>query len=297
MNTEFVITQDDVINLQTGDITIQCPHCLRYTVPILVTRPIFKQLVTLRPTTLGLVCLCPACHSNIYLQTQIQYTFSSASVLRISSDFRVMEKANSFSVSGSVPDTVVTIWKEAWHCYIGEYWNAFVAMARKMRKVVDQDLAEKRSLQGTEEEDDLTPLIKEQEEVSSTDVALLDEATVNKVDETDLTSVKPVFRMHSTNWLDLFLDDWGVQFRKKINLDENDTLQESKEDTDTTDIDEEYEEIWLLMLRILKTNQEIPVVSQEEASLLFTIMEDLLNQVYIRPFAVDVMKAMPPNKT
>src|SRR5262250_2077910 len=107
------------------NLVVTCPHCqaVAHITPSAVPR--FEDLQLYRPNQVGIVYLCDACHSPIFLRFTVR-----------------MYGATRVELSPQFPEDVELLFREALTCYSQGAFNAFASMCRRSAQAMFADLGE-----------------------------------------------------------------------------------------------------------------------------------------------------------
>ncbi len=146
---------------------MECPHCRSYAQLTPAGMPDFAVLSAARPDVAGMVMLCNACRSPVFLR----YRIKEISARRI--DFyatpQEVEKPEERYSYNYLSDPVAASFREALGCYRNGLSRAFTAMCRLTAQTVFEELGESGKLKIFDEIDEIAR------------IAELDETLVQKV--------------------------------------------------------------------------------------------------------------------
>src|SRR5437879_11824265 len=108
---------------QEKNLVVTCPHCqaVAHITPTAVPR--FEDLQLYRPNQVGLVYMCDACHSPIFLRFTVRAYGSSR--IELSPQFTEVERAREGFNFTHVPADVERVFRAALNCYTHRAFNAF----------------------------------------------------------------------------------------------------------------------------------------------------------------------------
>jgi hypothetical protein len=122
------------------NLVVTCPHCLAvaHITPSAVPR--FEDLQLYRPSQVGLVYLCDACHSPIFLRFTVRVYGTTR--IELSPQFTEIERAREKFSFTYVPEDVELLFREALTCFSQGAFNAFASMCRRSAQAMFVDLGE-----------------------------------------------------------------------------------------------------------------------------------------------------------
>jgi hypothetical protein len=122
------------------NLVVTCPHCLAvaHITPSAVPR--FEDLQLYRPNQVGIVYLCDACHSPIFLRFTVR--MYGATRIELSPQFTEVERAREKFAFTYVPEEVELLFREALTCFSNGAFNAFASMCRRSAGAMFADLGE-----------------------------------------------------------------------------------------------------------------------------------------------------------
>ncbi len=125
---------------QEKNLVVTCPHCqaVAHITPSAVPR--FEDLQLYRPNQVGLVYLCDACHSPIFLRFTVRAY--GAARIELSPQFTEVERAKEKFNFAYVPEDVELLFREALGCFSHGAFNAFASMCRRSAQAMFADLGE-----------------------------------------------------------------------------------------------------------------------------------------------------------
>ena len=125
---------------QEKNLVLTCPHCLTVSHITPVAVPHFEDLQLYRPNQVGLVYMCDACHSPIFLRFTVRAYGSSR--IELSPQFTEVERARERFNFTYVSEDVERVFREALNCYTHGAFNAFASMSRRTMQAMFGDLGE-----------------------------------------------------------------------------------------------------------------------------------------------------------
>ena len=122
------------------NLVVTCPHCqaVAHITPTAVPR--FEDLQLYRPSQVGLVYLCDACHAPIFLRFKVRVY--GATRIELSPQFTEIERAREKFSFAYVPEDVELLFREALTCFWQGAFNAFASMCRRTAQAMFADLGE-----------------------------------------------------------------------------------------------------------------------------------------------------------
>ena len=122
------------------NLVVTCPHCLAvaHITPIAV--PSFSELQLYRPKQVGVVYLCDACHTPIFLRFTVRVYGGTR--IELSPQFTEVERAREKFSFTYVPEDVELLFREALICFSQSAFNAFASMCRRAAQAMFADLGE-----------------------------------------------------------------------------------------------------------------------------------------------------------
>src|SRR5215467_996449 len=125
---------------QDKNLVVTCPHCqtVAHITPSAVPR--FEDLQLYRPKQLGVVYLCDACHSPIFLRFTVRVY--GAARIELSPQFSEVERAREKFSFTYVPEDVELLFREGLTCFSQGAFNAFASMCRRSAQAMFADLGE-----------------------------------------------------------------------------------------------------------------------------------------------------------
>jgi hypothetical protein len=125
---------------QEKNLVVTCPHCLTVSHITPSAVPRFEDLQLYRPNHVGLVYLCDACHSPIFLRFTVRAYGSNR--IELSPQFTEVERARERFSFTYVPEEVERMFREALNCYTHGAFNAFASMCRRAMQAMFADLGD-----------------------------------------------------------------------------------------------------------------------------------------------------------
>ncbi len=129
-----------LINSQEKTLALTCPHCQVVAHVSVSAVPRFEDLQTCRPSQVGVVYRCDACHAPIFLRFTVR--IYAASRIELSPQFTEVERAREKFSFTYLPEEVELLFKEALTCFSAGACNAFASMCRRTAQAVFADLGE-----------------------------------------------------------------------------------------------------------------------------------------------------------
>jgi hypothetical protein len=129
-----------LINSQEKTLALTCPHCQVVAHVTVSAAPRFEELQTYRPSQVGIVYRCDACHAPIFLRFTVR--MYAASRIELSPQFTEVERAREKFSFTYLPEEVELLFKEALTCFSSGAYNAFASMCRRTAQEVFADLGE-----------------------------------------------------------------------------------------------------------------------------------------------------------
>jgi len=129
-----------LINSQEKALALTCPHCQVVAHLTVSAVPRFEELQIYRPSQVGIVYRCDACHAPIFLRFAVR--MYAASRIELSPQFTEIERAREKFSFTYLPEEVEVLFKEALTCFSSGAFNAFASMCRRTAQAVFADLGE-----------------------------------------------------------------------------------------------------------------------------------------------------------
>jgi hypothetical protein len=125
---------------QEQNLAVTCPHCQVVAHITACAVPRFEDLLAYKPKLVGVVYLCDACHSPIFLRFMVR--IYGATRIELSPQFVEVERAREKFTFTYLPEEVEVLFKEALVCFSTGAFNAFASMCRRSALAVFADLGE-----------------------------------------------------------------------------------------------------------------------------------------------------------
>ena len=122
------------------NLVVTCPHCQAVAHITASAVPRFEDLQLYRPKQVGLVYLCDACHSPIFLRFTVRVY--GAARIELSPQFTEVERAREKFSFAYIPEDVELLFREALTCFSNGAFNAFGSMCRRAAHAMFADLGE-----------------------------------------------------------------------------------------------------------------------------------------------------------
>src|SRR5581483_2977429 len=129
-----------LINSQEKTLALTCPHCQVIAHLTVSAVPNFEELQIYRPSQVGIVYRCDACHAPIFLRFTVR--MYAASRIELSPQFFEVERAREKFSFTYVPEEVELLFREALTCFSSGAFNAFASMCRRTAHAAFADLGE-----------------------------------------------------------------------------------------------------------------------------------------------------------
>ncbi len=125
---------------QAHNFALTCPHCevLTHLTPVSV--PQYSQLVTFKPSHVGIVYRCDACNSPLFLKFPVK--IYAGTRVELSGSFQEMERPREKFDVTHLPDDIDRLCREALECFSAGCYNAFASMCRRVTQAAFTDLGE-----------------------------------------------------------------------------------------------------------------------------------------------------------
>jgi len=133
-----------LINSQEKTLALSCPHCQVVAHVSVSAVPRFEDLQAYRPSQVGIVYRCDACHAPIFLRFSVR--MYAASRIELSPHFAEVERAREKFSFTYLPEEVELLLREALTCFSSGAFNAFASMCRRTAQAVFADLGESGKL-------------------------------------------------------------------------------------------------------------------------------------------------------
>jgi hypothetical protein len=145
-----------LINSQEKTLALTCPHCQVVAHITVAAVPRFEELQTTRPSQVGIVYSCDACHAPIFLRFTVR--MYAASRIELSPQFVEVERAREKFSFTYLPEEVELLFREALTCFSSGAYNAFASMCRRTAQALFADLGEAGKLRLFDELNDVREL-------------------------------------------------------------------------------------------------------------------------------------------
>ena len=129
-----------LINSQEKTLALTCPHCQVLAHLTVSAVPRFEELQTYRPSQVGIVYRCDACHAPVFLRFTVR--MYGASRIELSPQFTEVERAREKFSFTYLPESVELLFRETLTCFSSGAFNAFASMCRRTAQAVFADLGE-----------------------------------------------------------------------------------------------------------------------------------------------------------
>lgn len=142
---------------EAQDLSLSCPHCQQRSHISLLAVPGFSELITQRPTLVGVVYSCDSCHAPVF----VRYTARAYLTDRIDlgPHFQQVERARERFAFQYLPTLVESTFKEALACHAAEAYTAFALMCRRLVQAVHHDLGDAVRLRMFEQINDVREML------------------------------------------------------------------------------------------------------------------------------------------
>jgi hypothetical protein len=136
----YIDASSRLVHDQEKNLVLTCPHCqvVAHITPCAV--PHFEDLQLHRPKLVGVVYLCDACHSPIFLRFMVRIYGTTR--IELAPQFVEVERAREKFTFTYLPEDVELLFKEALICFSNNVFNAFASMCRRTAQAVFADLGE-----------------------------------------------------------------------------------------------------------------------------------------------------------
>jgi hypothetical protein len=125
---------------QERSLALNCPHCQVYSHITAVSVPQYSELVSARPSHVGVVYRCDSCNAPIFLRFAVK--MYAANRVELANNFVELERAREKFNFTYLPEDCEKIFREALACYSSGHFNAFASMCRRTTQSVVHDLGE-----------------------------------------------------------------------------------------------------------------------------------------------------------
>jgi len=125
-----ILDRDQGLLAADGEqIGLECPYCGVYAHMRPQAVPQVADLLQGRPTHVGLVFQCDACHAPVFLRFAVR-KYSTHQV-ELTQNFAELERPKERFSFSYLPKTTEILFREALACYSGNNFNAFASMCRR----------------------------------------------------------------------------------------------------------------------------------------------------------------------
>ena len=125
---------------QERSLALNCPHCQVYSHITAVSVPQYPELVSARPSHVGVVYRCDSCNAPIFLRFAVK--MYAANRVELANNFVELERAREKFNFTYLPEDCEKVFREALACYSSGHFNAFASMCRRTAQAVVHDLGE-----------------------------------------------------------------------------------------------------------------------------------------------------------
>jgi hypothetical protein len=136
----YIDASSRLIHDQEKNLAVTCPHCQVVAHITQCAVPRFEDLQVHRPKMIGVVYLCDACHSPIFLRFTVRI-YGTARI-ELAAQFAEVERAREKFTFTYLPEEVEQLFKEALTCFTAGAFNAFASMCRRTAQAAFADLGE-----------------------------------------------------------------------------------------------------------------------------------------------------------
>ena len=136
----YIDTASRITQEHDHGLVLACPHCeaTAHVTPSAV--PGFAALQALKPTTIGVVYTCDACHAPVFLRYAVR-AYRPDRIELASQFIEVEHPREKFSFT-HLPEAVEIEFREALICFSSGAHNAFASMCRRTAQAMFADLGE-----------------------------------------------------------------------------------------------------------------------------------------------------------
>jgi hypothetical protein len=129
---------------KAAQFSLTCPHCqvLAHLSPMSV--PAFGPLMALKPTHIGIVFRCDACHAPVFLKYAVKIYATSR--VELSPEYTELERAPERFQYEFLPEEPERLFREALSCFEAGCFNAFASMCRRVAQAIYADLGDNGKL-------------------------------------------------------------------------------------------------------------------------------------------------------
>jgi hypothetical protein len=125
---------------QERSLALNCPHCQVYSHITAVSVPQYAELVSARPSQVGVVYRCDSCNAPIFLRFAVK--IYGANRVELANNFVELERAREKFNFTYLPEDCEKVFREALGCYSSGHFNAFASMCRRTAQAMIHDLGE-----------------------------------------------------------------------------------------------------------------------------------------------------------
>ena len=125
---------------QERSLALNCPHCQVYSHITAVSVPQYAELVSARPSQVGVVYRCDSCSAPIFLRFAVK--IYGANRVELANNFVELERAREKFNFTYLPEDCEKVFREALGCYSSGHFNAFASMCRRTAQAMIHDLGE-----------------------------------------------------------------------------------------------------------------------------------------------------------
>ena len=125
---------------QERSLALNCPHCQVFSHITAVSVPQYSELVSARPSHVGIVYRCDSCNAPIFLRFAVK--MYAPNRVELASTYVELERAREKFNFTYLPEDSEKLFREALACYSGGQFNAFASMCRRTIQAVIRDLGE-----------------------------------------------------------------------------------------------------------------------------------------------------------
>jgi len=125
---------------QERSLALNCPHCQVYSHITAVLVPQYAELVSARPSQVGVVYRCDSCNAPIFLRFAVK--IYGANRVELANNFVELERAREKFNFTYLPEDCEKVFREALGCYSSGHFNAFASMCRRTAQAMIHDLGE-----------------------------------------------------------------------------------------------------------------------------------------------------------
>jgi hypothetical protein len=125
---------------QERSLALNCPHCQVYSHITAVSVPRYSELVSARPSHVGVVYRCDSCNAPVFLRFTVK--MYAANRVELANNFVELERAREKFNFTYLPEESEKLFREALACYSAGHFNAFGSMCRRTTQSIIRDLGE-----------------------------------------------------------------------------------------------------------------------------------------------------------